>query len=191
MTLNPNTHGGRALVGQHPTGHGKRRQSGFTLVEVALAIIVLLVGLMALSASAVRVQGLARAARERMTAQNAMRAKAEEIRSISRAGLSDPLGWGIHVTNAVAALATFQVEGLTPVAGQPSVGTITLVTDETALDSTLGVELGMPRDLDGDGLATNNAVTTTARLLPVVLEVRWTSQWGEQKARQGLWILGY
>lgn len=158
---------------------------------MALAIIVLLVGLMALSASAVRVQGLARAARERMTAQNALRAKAEEVRSISRAGLSDPLGWGIHVTNAIAALSTFQVEGLTPVAGQASVGTITLVTDETVTDATLGVELGMPRDLDGDGLVNNNAVSATARLLPVVLEVRWTSQSGDQKAKQGLWILGY
>jgi Tfp pilus assembly protein PilV len=168
-----------------------RAEAGFTLLEVGLAIVVLLVGLMALSASALRIQGLARAARERMCAQNAMRAKAEEIRSISRAGLSDPLGWGVHVTTAIPALATFQVEGLTPVAGQASVGTITLVTDETATDDALGVELGMPRDLDGDGLVSNNNVAVTARLLPVLLEVRWTSQSGEQKAKQGLWILGY
>jgi hypothetical protein len=156
-----------------------------------VAVIVLLVGLMALSASAVRVQGLARAARERMAAQNALRAKAEEVRSISRAGLSDPLGWGIHVSNAVAALATFPVEGLTPIQGQATVGTVRLITDETTNDTALGVELGMPRDLDGDGLATNNAVTSTARLLPVVLEVRWNSPWGDQRIIQGLWILGY
>lgn len=170
---------------------GRARAGGFTLIEVALAVIVLLVGLVALSASAVRVQGLARAARERMAAQNALRAKAEEVRSISRAGLSDPLGWGIHVANATGALATFPVEGLTPVEGAASVGTLRLVTDETATDAALGVELGMPRDLDGDGLATNNAVSTTAKLLPVVLEVRWNSPWGQQRITQGLWILGY
>ncbi len=174
-----------------PSRRGKAGQSGFTLIEVAVAVIVLLVGLMALSASAVRVQGLARAARERMAAQNALRAKAEEIRSVSRAGLSDPLGWGLHVSNAIAALATFPVEGLTPIEGQPSVGSVRLITDETQADAALGVELGMPRDLDGDGLATNNAVTTTARLLPVVFEVRWNSPWGEQRITQGLWILGY
>lgn len=183
MIQNPNT--------QVISGPLRARSSGFTLIEVALAVIVLLVGLVALSASAVRVQGLARAARERMAAQNALRAKAEEIRSISRAGLSDPLGWGIHVSNAAAGLATFGVEGLTTVVGQPSVGKVTLITDETATDATLGVELGMPRDLDGDGLATNTAVTNTARLLPVVLEVRWNSPWGEQRITQGLWILGY
>ena len=152
---------------------------------------MLLVGLMALSASAVRVQGLARAARDRMTAQNALRAKTEELRSISRAGLNDALGWGLHVSNAVAALATFPVEGLTPIQGEASVGTVRLITNETLSDSALGVELGMPRDLDGDGLATNNAVTATARLLPVVFEVRWNSPWGEQRITQGLWILGY
>ena len=166
-------------------------RGGFTLVEVAIAVIVLLVGLMALSASAVRVQGLARAARERMAAQNALRAKAEEIRSISRAGLADPLGWGVHVGNALSAIATFQVEGLTPAEGQTSVGKVQLVNDETASDATLGVELGLPRDLDGDGLANNAAVGASARLLPVVLEVRWTSAWGEQHVKQGLWILGY
>ena len=175
--------------------HGKKCRGGvrggFTLVEVAVAVIVLLVGLMALSASAVRVQGLARAARERMAAQNALRAKAEEIRSISRAGLSDPLGWGLHVTNALAALPTFAVEGLTPVEGQSTVGSVRLITNETQDDATLGVELGMPRDLDGDGLATNGAVAGSARLLPVVLEARWHSPWGEQHITQGLWILGY
>jgi hypothetical protein len=105
--------------------------------------------------------------------------------------LTDPLGWGLSVENGVAAVATFQVEGLNPVPGQATVGTVRLVTDETATDTALGVELGMPRDLDGDGLATNVAVTTTARLLPVVFEVRWGSPWGEQRIMQGMWILGY
>lgn len=174
-----------------PRTQGRRKAGGFTLIEVALAVIVLLVGLMALSASAVRVQSLSRAARERMAAQNALRAKAEEIRSISRAGLSDPLGWGLHVSTALAALSTFPVEGLNAIEGQPTVGRVTLVNDETATDAGLGVELGMPRDLDGDGLATSNSVVGSARLLPVVLEVRWNSPAGQQRIVQGLWILGY
>lgn len=153
MLVNQQNGSRRARLGQRSIRRGKGGVGGFTLVEVALAVIVLLVGLLALSASAVRVQGLARAARERMAAQNALRAKAEEVRSISRAGLSDPLGWGIHVSNAVGALATFPVEGLTNVPGQASVGTVRLITDETLSDADLGVELGLPRDLDGDGLA--------------------------------------
>ena len=181
----------RVRVGSGSSRQARANQAGFTLVEVAIAVIVLLVGLMALSASAVRVQGLARAARERMAAQNALRAKAEEIRSISRAGLADPLGWGLHVTNAMGALATFPVEGLTPIEGQTTVGAVQLVTNETLDDESLGVELGMPRDLDGDWQATSTAVAGSARLLPVLLEARWLSPWGEQRITQGLWILGY
>ena len=181
----------RVRVRGGSSGQQRPSRAGFTLDEVAIAVIVLLVGLMALSASAVRVQGLARAARERMAAQNALRAKAEEIRSISRAGLVDPLGWGLHVTTGLAALATFPVEGLTPIAGHTTVGSVQLITNETLDDASLGVELGMPRDLDGDGLATNPAVAGSARLLPVLLEAHWNSPWGEQRITQGLWILGY
>lgn len=154
-------------------------------------MVVLLVGLMALSGSAVRVQSLARTTRGRMTAQNALRAKAEEIRSISRAGLSDPLGWCTHVTGALQAQANFAVEGLTPVAGESAVGSVRVITDETARDADLGVELGLPRDLDGDGLASNTAVGNAAHLLPVLVRVRWTSEKGTQQASLGLWILGY
>lgn len=180
-----------ARNGRQPFRQDRRARKGFTLVEVSIAVIVLLVGLMALSGSAVRVQSLGRTTRGRMAAQNALRAKAEEIRSISRAGLSDPLGWGTHVINALQAGSSFPVEGLTPVQGAAAVGSVSVITNETATDADLGVELGLPRDLDGDGLASNPAVTTTAHLLPVVVRVRWASEKGDQQASLGLWILGY
>jgi hypothetical protein len=38
-------------------------------------------------------------------------------------------------------------------------GSIRIVTDETATDAALGMELGMPRDLNGDGDAADTDVS--------------------------------
>jgi len=65
---------------------------------------------------------------------------------------------------------TFDVPGLPGV----EQGTITLITNETSTDATLGMALGMPRDLDGDGKATSTDVSLTARVIPALVEVRWT-----------------
>jgi len=55
-------------------------------------------------------------------------------------------------------------------------GTITLVTDETSKDADLGMSIGMPRDLDGDGKVDSTDVTATARVLPVIVTVTWTGR---------------
>ena len=86
---------------------------------------------------------------------------------------------------------TFDVQGLAPIAGSESVGTIQLITDETATDLGLGYEVGMPRDLNGDGDATDTDVSSDARLLPVLLEVRWRGQSGVITLRHAFYILGY
>ena len=48
-----------------------------------------------------------------------------------------------------------------------------VITDETATDADVGMALGMPRDLDGDGNADNTDVALSALVLPVVIEAVW------------------
>jgi hypothetical protein len=50
---------------------------------------------------------------------------------------------------------------------------VRVVLDETLTDAELGMALGMPRDLDGDGLQETTDVSATAQLLPIVVEVAY------------------
>ena len=166
------------------------KNGGFTLLDVSVAVALLVVALMALSATAFRLQGLNRANQERTQAQNALRTKVEEIQSIAHAGLTDPLGWTAHVLGALHASAHFDVHGLTVPEGATSVGMVIAVTDETASDASLGVQLGMPRDLDGDGLVSSSDVSLHARLLPVIVRLRWLGARGVQQIDQPIWVMG-
>lgn len=163
----------------------RRQRRGFTLIEIALAITVLVVALLAMSASTLRMHGLRRTNRERVLAQNAVRTIAEEVRSIARQAAGAQGGWAPAVRLALTpggSLGTgFEVKELSPVEGQALVGSIELVLDETATDAELGVDLGMPRDLDGDGLVSSANVGADALILPVVVRARWRGARGEQQ----------
>ncbi len=86
---------------------------------------------------------------------------------------------------------TFNIQGLTAREGQPSVGTIQVITDETRTDADLGFELGMPRDLDGDGAIDNADVRMTARVLPIAVRARWTGVSGDVEIVHPFYVIGY
>lgn len=160
-------------------GRGSRSsgRAGFTLLEVTLAVTVLLVAVLAAAASTLRMHALRRTNRERTIAQNAVRSVSERLQSLSARAVTDPAGWSTTVLMGVAAAGEigprFDVRELTAREGAPSVGTVTIVTDENANDAALGAELGLPRDLDGDGTSANGDVSANALLLPVVVRARW------------------
>jgi len=165
------------------------------MLEVSLALTILVVALVATSASNARINSLQRSNRDRHVAHNAVQTISETVQAISRDGLDDTSGWANHL---IAALSnggqlgnTFDVAGLAPVEGDAHVGTITVVTDETQTDALLGLELGMPRDLNGDGDATDTSAGTGARLLPVVVTLRWRSQSGVQRIVHPFYVFGY
>ena len=170
-------------------------RSGFTLIEIALAITVLIVALVAMGASTMRMHALRRQNRERTVAHNAVRALSEEIQSVSRRGLDDPAGWAQHVLAAIRAGGsigpTFAVEELSPRDGEAFVGSIVGITDETTTDADLGLDVGLPRDLDGDGAAANADVGNVARLLPIVVRVRWKGAHGDQEIAHPFYVVGY
>ena len=49
----------------------------------------------------------------------------------------------------------------------------------------------MPRDLDGDGVASNTDVTSNASLLPAIVEVRWRHGGGEFEVKQVVYLLRF
>lgn len=178
-------------------GHGRARSArgGFTLAEMALAMTILMVALMSISAATLRSHSLRRQNRDRVLAQNEIRSFSERMHALSIAESDDPASWASAIDAAFGEEGTigtvFDVQGLTPVAPDEGAGFILVVTDETLTDEDVGAELGMPRDLNGDGDALDTDVTDDARLLPVVISVRWTGARGEQRIVHPFYILGY
>jgi len=184
------------MRGLRSTGLRTRIRSGFTLIELAIATSILMIGLTAIVSATSKMHSLRKLTRERALAQNAMRSVAERIHARSF-GLSNtaPDQWGNQLVLTYGPSgsvgSTFGVRGLAPIRGAASVGTIRVLTDETVNDDGLGYELGLPRDLNGDGDADDTNVTSSARILPIVLEVRWRGQAGVITLRHAFYVLGY
>jgi len=167
---------------------------GFTMLEVAVAIFVLIIALMALTATNMQSHTLEQANRRQQLAEDAMRTMGERITAFSAAAHANPETWATTVTEALTAGGTFgdrfEVVGLDPAPGETTVGTIEVVVDETITDQELGVDLGMPRDLDGDGVVGNTNVSASATLLPVVLRANWWTKNGHANLVRGFHLLG-
>ena len=116
------------------------------------------------------------------------------MNAFSNSVVDSPNGWAADVTARYAPGGnpgnTFDVQGLSPWPGEASIGTITIVTDETLTDADVGVDFGMPRDLDDDGVVDNLDVSATARVLPVVVRLRWNGPAGQRELEQGFFLLG-
>lgn len=183
------------MAGRFKRTRPGRARAGFTLIEVSLAIVMLIVALVAMTASNVRSQVLHRSTHERSQAHNALRAVAERIQSVSRAGVDSSLGWANYVRAAFTPGTgeigvTFAVAGLVPLEGAATVGTIEVVLDETSTDATVGAALGLPRDLNGDGDAADASVGADARVIPIVLRARWRSPTGVQTMVHPFYVFG-
>ena len=147
-----------------------RAAGGFTLLEIVFTISILIVAVASTSAATVSLSAMRRQNRERSVAHNAASALAERVLSLARSQIDSPGSWARNVVESVcpagAVGTSFDVPELDPQDGLAHVGSITFIADETRTDAGLGVQLGMPRDLDGDGLATGTDVIATARLVP-------------------------
>jgi type II secretory pathway pseudopilin PulG len=174
----------------------RAKRGGFTLVEIGLAMTVLMVALMAMSASTLRSHSLRRQNRERAVAQNAIRQVSEEIHALSDQIRRTTAGsWSRDLVTALSPGGSlgdrFEVRELNPREGSASVGSITVVLDESLSDADLGLELGMPRDLDGDGLTDNADVGDGARILPIIVRARWKGVSGDVQLTHPFYVIGY
>jgi type II secretory pathway pseudopilin PulG len=156
------------------------RRAGMTLVEIVVAICVLLVGVLGFVRTIASLQRVDVMTRETAQATEAARAVMERIsaeafaeafRRYNSVPSDDPGGAG------TAPGATFSVDGLSPIEGATSVGEVIFPVDPAApavLDETItDPELGMPRDLNGDGDDDDAGISTTYKVLPVIVRVRW------------------
>lgn len=187
-----------ALGGRQPL---ERRQGGFTMVETALAMTVLVVAMMSLSAASLRTHALRRQNRERAMAQNAVRAVVDRIQSTSEQILDKyppflyPQEWSQRVVQALSPGgsigSTFPVPELNATQGGVPVGSIQVVLDENVTDAQLGAPIGMPRDLNGDGVVASTDVTLDAVVLPVVVSVTWRGISGTTTIDHPFYLTGF
>ena len=184
----------RSCPGIRRLAHRNSR-SGFTLVELVVATTFLLIGLLAISSTTWRVHALRSHTTEHRIANNRMRLVVEHVRSLSAQARQDPDTWTATVVGALSAGgnpgSAFDAPGLTAPDGAARVGSIQIVTDETATDADLGEQLGMPRDLDGDDIADDVDVSATAKLLPVILRIQWTGKSGTREITHSMHVLGF
>lgn len=171
------------------------RAAGFTLIEVVLTMAVLLVGALAVTSTSVVTESLARTDRERRTVAMAVKSTVEEVKAAAVQALDAEEGWARSLAADYAAGGIpgneVDVPGMTPIEGENAVCAVQVVTDETLSDLDLGVNLGMPRDLDGDGVVANTDVRGSATLLPVIVRAQWRGAAGTRQLTRGLYILGF
>ena len=184
----------------HNRSHGirqpaiRRSQAGSSLIEVMIACGVMMVGLLALTSTSVVVHSLDQTDDARKLAGDALRSMVDRVHAMANRSLDDPISWSNGVTTALNAGGSpgdeFDVTGLNPWANAASVGTIEVVIDETLSDADLGLTLGLPRDLTGDGVMDETDATLNAGLLPVVVRVRWEVANAQQELTQAFFIVG-
>jgi prepilin-type N-terminal cleavage/methylation domain-containing protein len=164
-------------------GHSVRRRRGFSLVEMLVAVTVLIIvaggALLALLTSL----SLGRSTRETSLALDAARGVIEAMRSeepdevfaLYNANPGDDPGGAPGPGNA------FGVPGLDAVPGDPDglPGQIEFPGDGISLrEDGFDDALGMPRDLDGDGVTDAADHALDYSILPVRVRVRWTGSAG-------------
>lgn len=177
-------------------GHGPRHgQSGIAILEATVAMAILAIAMLAMTTTSVTVFRMKESDRVRREATVGLQSLVEDIRGVSDAAVNAPNGWAREVVTTYAPGGrlgdSFGFGGLEPWPGEDDVYSVTIITDETQTDQELGVELGMPRDLDNDLAVTRTNVTNTARMLPVIVRARWVGRTGNRELQTAFYLLGY
>ncbi len=140
---------------QLPDSHEPISTAGFSLIEILIAITLLTFAFLGMATLVMSNERSQVYAAEEAVIRNALRNQAERIRGTPFEDiLSSYQGF------------TFAVNGVS------GAGIVTIFTDETE-DSDDTAALGFPRDLNGDGSASDTDVTTDYMLLAVRLRVTW------------------
>lgn len=161
------------------------------MVEVLIAITVLSVGLGAVTTSMVMSNALNQSNRETTLALNGALSAVESVRGTAYADAfatfnanpaDDPLPGGA----GTAPGNFFAIPGLGVRDGDPDgfVGEIVFPGDGVGLfENVVDRDLGLPRDLNGDGDVDANAIdhSTDYTVLPVRVRLEWTGKSGNRQ----------
>ncbi len=179
LTREPST-----VRGQGRNRHGRTNgRAGFTLLEVMVAAVVLAVGVASVSGAMVSAIALNNVNRETSIAQQAARMMIETVRATNfdqafatynLSAFDDPLGPN------TAAGPNFAVAGLSPqigdadnMAGQVVFPTIVAGAVDLLREDVVDADLGMPRDLNSDGVIDAADHSGDYQILPVRVRVAW------------------
>lgn len=168
-----------------------RTNSGFTLLELMIAIVTLVIGVLGFAKAIYSWNRAAEGERLKTRAVQAAKRVVEDLQSkpfedvfalYNTTGVDDPVG-------VVVPGPSFTVPGLNPWPGDPdgiagevilpiqTVGGIEQLREDSAIP-----RLNMPRDLNGDGLIDGLDHSGDYRLLPVIVRVRWVGPNGNSQA---------
>ncbi|MBK7645588.1 MAG: type II secretion system protein [Planctomycetes bacterium] len=165
-----------------------RSSSAFTLVELTVVIGILCVAVGLFAQTMVASAKMDPVAEESRLASEGARMQLEDMRACSFDELfrrynadpaDDPGGPG------TAPGAWFAIEGLHAPAGVAGVGHVIFPTVAGALTESVQDDLlGMPHDLNGDGVIDSIDHATDAIILPVRIQLEWSSRSGRQGKRK-------
>jgi type II secretory pathway pseudopilin PulG len=167
------------------------------LIEVVAALTLLGLGLAAQASLTVAAHTQLGSVRERQSALQAARARIEVLFGHDFRTCFAAFDEGVGNDPPEAPGPHFDVAGLQPSAADPDgrVGRIIFPTapgaggGDPVLREDLDVpELGLPHDLDGDGVLDSEPKDDTYVHIPVIVEVWWQGRSGEQTLRIPTWI---
>ncbi|MCA8959491.1 MAG: hypothetical protein KDC38_03210 [Planctomycetes bacterium] len=138
---------------QQPDGYVPKRDSGITLVESLVCVTLTVFGFVGITSLQLANERSQIVATEEAIVRNALRNQAERIRGT-------PFD---EIIDAYQSL-TFSVSEL------GATGLVTIFTDETE-SSAEAAAFGLPRDLDGDGTASDTDISSHYMLLPIRIQI--------------------
>ena len=154
----------------------KLNRDGFSLFEVMIAMAIIALAFLALMTALTTGMREDVVTKEQLLAMQSARATVEVMRNTTFSEIykrynsvttDDP-------STGSSPGSTFTITGLTPATGYATVGRIEFPEIANALrEDVTDTELGMPRDLDGNGAVGATSVSTTYRLLPVRIVIQW------------------
>lgn len=169
-----------------PVARAPRDRAGFTVLEGLIAFTALSIAMVGVLSAVVETNSMRAATRQTMLASQAAQSVLDEMSTATFSQVhalynadpaDDPGGAG------TAPGSGFAVTGLDPQSGDPDglVGRIEFPGAPGALrEDAVDVGLGMPRDLNADGVVDADDRAADYILLPVRVRVEWLSEGGER-----------
>lgn len=161
--------------------------SGFTLVDIAVAMVLLIFGAGAFTLTVLSTMRLAESNEETATADTALHEAAANLEGMAFVDIFAAYNTDTTDDPGFAPGEGFDVTGLTSTAMDPDgrVGVISFPTLSPGgvlqlREDVVDPGLGMPRDLNGDGAIDALDHSDDYVLLPVTLRIEWTGAIGDR-----------
>lgn len=156
-----------------------------------------MVGVLTITSSTLRIDALRRKNHESALAHLAIYQVAETLQAHAARARFEVDGDSVNTwAESFLSLAQadyadgFPVQGFTALPGASRAGSVQFITNESLTDESLGVVMGMPRDLNRDGDSSDINVNEDANLLAVIIHVAWNGPNGVEEQAHPIWVQG-